>query len=167
MNPDKEPLPASLEAVHYCWEMDDELELPEEGAADFGGSPHYFWFLGYRHLVPRSAYYELSPISEEAYRAIRELAAIWRRWELAYHGGDIALETWPAIPDDKERSTMLRTFLDQDRRASRPALFEARGTFNTSAQYLRKMAKFAGRKWPCPGWHSAELEVIWSTHGQR
>jgi hypothetical protein len=151
-----------MEPVHFYGEYDGEIELPESGVAEFKGKPHYFWLSAYRHEGPRCAEFELAPVSPEAFPLVVEQAGIWRRWELAYHGGEVPLETWPALPADRDADTRLRAFFEADHASSRKHVFRRVGTFQTSATYEEEMAGLPAKKWPVPGWYSAELQVTWS-----
>jgi len=87
-----------MEPVTIYWDFDGENDIPVSGVAEFQGKAHYFVLRGYEFDHPRTADFDLAPVSELVLPRILELAAIWRRWELAYHGGEVALDTWPALP---------------------------------------------------------------------
>jgi hypothetical protein len=149
-----------MERVHFYGEYDGETGLPESGVANFNGQPHYFWLVSYRQ-EPYRAEFELAPVSKEAFALVLEQAGIWRRWELAYHGGEVSLETWPALASDREADEKLRRLISADQIEARQNAFVRIGAFQTSHAYTQRMAKLAGTRWPVPGWHSAELEVTW------
>lgn len=151
-----------MEPVHFYGEYDGEIDLLESGVADFQGQPHYFWLAAYCRDVPRCAEFELAPVSHVAFSCVMEQAGIWRRWELAYHGGEVPLETWPALPSDRDADLRLREFFKADHARSREHTFRKLGAFQTSAKYRDEMSKLPAKKWPVPGWYSPELEVSWT-----
>jgi len=151
-----------MEPVHFYGEFDGENDLPMSGVASFHGSPHYFSLVGYCFEVPRTAEYELSPVTEAVIPYVLELAAIWHRWELAYHAGEVPIESWPALPPDRETREQALSIIKADQVAAQDSLFIRAGTFRTSATYAQKMSSLAGKRWPVPGFYSAELEVKWS-----
>jgi hypothetical protein len=81
---------------------------------------------------------------------------------LAYHGGEVPLESWPALPVDLEARKNAQSLVDTDQAKMRDFTFVRIGRFQTTSEYLDKANEFSGKRWPVPGWHSPDLEVEWS-----
>jgi len=83
----------------------DYYDGPRSGIADFGGHPHV-----YRSLyLDRDTWdldedrFELSPISTADLELALEDWAIFCRWRDAFDAGRTALDTHPALPEDRAR----------------------------------------------------------------
>jgi hypothetical protein len=78
--------------------MDDWYDGPRGGAADFGGSPHYYHsvYLDTPTWNPDEDRFEFTPLPRDAFEAALVLQAIWERWHQAYKDG-----TAPEDPDDE------------------------------------------------------------------
>jgi hypothetical protein len=146
--------------IYAYFSYDGETDLPEEGVADFRGSPHYFW-LRQCSAEPKTGLFDLAPISPEILALVNERQEIWHQWDLAYHAGEVELATHPARTGNHPRYLELSEQLAQ-RVATLPSTATAvSGTVGTTQEYLERMRPFAGQKWPVPGTYSPELEVTW------
>ncbi|MGK6310287.1 hypothetical protein [Variovorax sp. DT-64] len=82
------------ERVYSYFDYDGEVELPEEGVADFGGAPHYFW-LRESSSTPGRGIFDLAPIGVTLLADVVEAEAIWHAWDLDYHAGRVELDCHP------------------------------------------------------------------------
>ena len=148
------------ERIHTYFSYDGETGLPEEGIADFGGRPHYFW-LNQCTSEPHCGLFDLAPADVELFAMARELEAIWHEWDLAYHAGKKELKTHPLRSGNNPRYVELSAQVSRRAEALRSMAKVATGVISTSAEYLARMQPFAGKKWPVPGTYSLELEGTW------
>ncbi|MDM0086621.1 hypothetical protein [Variovorax sp. J2P1-31] len=148
------------ERVYSYFDYDGEVELPEEGVADCGGAPHYFW-LREGSSTPRHGIYDLAPIDAILLAKVVEAEAIWHAWDLDYHAGRVELDSYPM------RSGVNLHFSNLMREISAAAsrlcvdTFRRGATFMPTQAYLADASQFQGKRWPAPGLHSATFEVSW------
>jgi hypothetical protein len=55
--------------------------------------------------------FQVTPVDPGLKPLIEEAWLLWTRWRSAYDRGEVALDTLPALPADKERSAALRDIL--------------------------------------------------------
>lgn len=146
--------------IYTYFSYDGETDLPEEGVADFHGTPHYFW-LRRCSTEPNIGLFDLAPVDSELLAMVNEQQAIWHQWDLAYHAGEVELTTHPARAGNNQRYVELSTQVAQ-RVASLPKTENSVvGEVRATKEYVERMRPFIGQKWPAPGTHSPELEVTW------
>jgi len=150
------------ERVHTYFSYDGEAGLPEEGIVNFNGVPHYFW-LNQCCPEPHFGIFELAPASPALLSLSKEHDAIWRKWDLAYHAGEVELDTHPMRAGNNPRFAQLSAQIDECAAALRTKSIRATGVVSTATDYLEKMRPFVGMKWPVPGTYSAELEITWKS----
>jgi len=138
---------AMFEIVYTCT---DWYDGPRAGIANYCGQPHLFaseWADG-RELD--SDTFLLSPAPMDVFELALEDWQIWRRWETAFHLGQINPDTHPALPEDLRRHEELTNLL------------EGRLLVDEAAT-IRKRADFQVRvdsTWSGQGFRP--LEVLWS-----
>lgn len=142
------------------FDFDGETELPVEGVAIHNGSPHYFW-LRDPLPKPRTAIFDLAPIDQSLVQAVSELETIWRKWDFAYHSGEVALSTHPGVKGNNPRYTELQEQISAQANELHKVAYQRRGQIELSEQYLSETSQHTGKKWPVLGMRSAELEVPW------
>ena len=135
----------TFEIVHTC---PDWYDGPREGIADYQGQPHLF-VSDYGDFSGRKNLYSLSPINEETFLLAKEDWAIWLRWNVAFHKGQVAQDTHPALPDERDRHEELKRLLE-DRLVLDPA-----HTFRRDAEFRNRQ----DASWSGLGF--SPLEVCW------
>lgn len=139
---------------------DGEIELPEEGVAVYNGEPHYFW-LRTALPEPRTAIFDIAPIDQRLLDAVTEYEAIWRKWDLSYHAGEVELSTHPLLEGNNPRYAALVEQIGTRAEALRKIAHQKRGLIDVSEKHILDTQRYAGKQWPYPGMRSAELEVTW------
>ena len=86
----------------------DWYDGPRGGIASFRGTPHI-----YRCLVDYGPieFYWVQPIDQETFALALEEWDIWLRWDAAFRVGAVAIETHPALPEDRARYDELQAIL--------------------------------------------------------
>lgn len=138
----------AYERVHTVW---DYWDGARSGIANFSGRPHYYCCEWCDEADDYTDVFLLTPIDEETLALALEQWSIWRQWELAFHRGEVALDTHPMLPGQHPRYAEL------------DALLKAR-TSNLSGALTRKHATFRARQNQAalPRGVMRELEVEWS-----
>lgn len=124
----------------------DYYDGPLRGIADYNGQPHFFDL--YDGILDESAndysyLYRLTPVPHDVFRLALEDWEIWRRWELAFHTGEAALHSHPALPQDAARHSEIKPALDAAVRSDpansilRRGVFEAIRTENLPKGVMR------------------------------
>jgi hypothetical protein len=90
----------------------DYYDGPRKGIANFRGQPHFYDCIFDEAQDEYSELYRLTPISRRIFELAKEDWKIWRKWESAYHSGKVALQSHPALPQDRARHEEIRTVLD-------------------------------------------------------
>ena len=135
-----------FEIVHTCT---DWYDGPRRGIADYHGQPHFFeseWSDGEDIYADT---FLLEPIDVATFQLALEDWAIWRRWETAFYQGLVAMETHPAMPEERSRHREIEPLL-KERLVIQPG------------RAIRKWAEFRVRddpEWSGLGWRP--LEVRW------
>jgi hypothetical protein len=99
----------AYERVIAVWNWHDG---PRTGVADYDGRPHHFSCEFDEQEDEYSNTYLLSPVDEQALSLVHESQAIWQQWELAFHRGEVTLQTHPALPGQNPRFAELHEILD-------------------------------------------------------
>lgn len=74
----------------------------------------------------------LTPLPAEIVALALEDWAIWKRWQAAYERNEVALETHPALPADRQRHNELAVILQKELQTDEKESFCARGQFKAS-----------------------------------
>lgn len=91
--------------------MTDYYDGPRGGVADFMGRPHIYRSLWADIDHERADVFELAPIDDQTLALALEDWQIWRRWEAAFHRGEVTLDSHPALPHERQRHDELMTLL--------------------------------------------------------
>lgn len=142
------------------FDYDYETELPEEGVTIYDGKPHYFW-LCIQLPEPRTAIFDITPIEQSLLDAVSEFEAIWRKWDFAYHAGEVELHTHPGLQGNSPRFAELKEEIASQAKALRSDAHQKCGKVELSENYVMETQQHVGKKWPVPGMRSAELVVVW------
>ena len=142
------------------FDYDGELELPEEGVAICDGSPHYFWL---REPLPEpgSAIFDIAPIAKSLLALVSEYESIWRDWDRAYHSGEVELSTHPIVEGNNPRFVELSKHISAQAAELHKMARPRPGVVELSGRFLALSREHAGKRWPIPGFTSAELEITW------
>lgn len=100
----------AFETVHT---MTDWYEGPRRGVAIVNGRPHLYESCWSNIDSEDVDLFVLSPISNELLTAALEDWEIWVRWERAHKAGLTPVESHPALPEDRERHTVLESILSK------------------------------------------------------
>jgi len=82
-----------FERIHT---VSDFYDGPRSGIADYCGEPHYYECEWDNDLDDYADTFVLTPIDRDTLILALEKWAIWRKWEWAYHRGEVAESTHPA-----------------------------------------------------------------------
>ena len=91
----------------------DYYDGPRKGIADYRGKPYLYECIFDESKDDYTDAFHLAPVDAQTFQLAMEDWGIWQRWELAYHTGKVDLSTHPALPNERERHTELRTILQQ------------------------------------------------------
>jgi hypothetical protein len=97
-----------METVHAVWDFYDS---PRTGFADYCGQPHYFscqWDIA---TDDYSRTYALSPIDSGTLDLVMKQWAIWRKWEFAFHAGEVLSDSHPGLSGHDPRYDELQLLL--------------------------------------------------------
>jgi hypothetical protein len=72
-----------------------------DGVADFMGRPHAFVIEG--DLEADEPHYRLKALSASEFELFSEYWQMWRRWEDAFHGGEVRAGEPAVLPEDRPR----------------------------------------------------------------
>jgi hypothetical protein len=126
----------TFESVHT---VNEYYDGPRLGVADFDGRPHVYRSLWLDAVDDDDdCLFALAPISPEAFAAVVEDWTIWRRFEHAYHHGQVQWSgedaDWGALPEDGTRHRQLAQaveaalVIDESLRHLARGAFRAKGT---------------------------------------
>jgi hypothetical protein len=139
----------SREIVHT---VTDYYDGPRGGIADYFGKPHLYSCVWDESADDWSDVFLLQPVDDETFLLAMEDWAIWSRWEQAFHSGETAHATHPALPDERARHDQLSVILTPRLQVD-------------PKRAVRVKGKFEARTQAQPGiTSSSELVVIWSSH---
>jgi len=131
--------------VGEAWEtvhtVGDWYDGPRGGVADFGGAPHYYRsvYLDAPNWNPDEDRFELTPLSQDAFEAARELQTIWERWNRAHKAGtapEASGDEW-ALPADRQRRGEQEQVLAAGRAANASHAVLVHGEFELGCKRVR------------------------------
>jgi hypothetical protein len=140
-------LEQGYERVHT---VTDYYDGPRKGIADLDGRPHLYESEWDDFADNYASTFRLSPVGEELFALAMESWRIWLRWETAFHRGQTAQDTHPALPEDRPRFLELEPLLEAELKINNANCVRARGEF---------------RPFPTPEWigvGSVPLQVKWT-----
>src|SRR5687768_23613 len=105
------------EKVHT---VSDYWEGPILGVADVDGVPHLYEKVFSEEENDYIDRYRVMPIDQQLYSLLMETWAIFVRWRIAFDQGKTSLETHPALPEDRDRHSLLGQTIG-DRKKPHPA----------------------------------------------
>jgi hypothetical protein len=108
-----------MERWERVYTINGYFDGPRLGVADFQGRPHIFQS---RFDVVKDDWsdeYQLVEIDPDLLRLVLEDWQIWLRWQTAFKGGKIGIETHPALPAERARHDELQNEIGD--RLERPA----------------------------------------------
>ena len=94
------------EVFHYDW-----YDGPISGVANRNGKPYFFEYQKYNEINKESYY--LTPIKEEILQLAIEDWQIWKRWDTAFHKGEVKIDTHPYLPEERKRGKELKEKLEK------------------------------------------------------
>src|SRR6266446_6248990 len=86
---------------------------PREGIANYEGQPHYYRCVFNENKDEWSDSFILKPVDPETLELALEDWQIWLRWEAAYREGRVALDSHPALPEDRQRQETIAAILSE------------------------------------------------------
>jgi hypothetical protein len=98
-----------VEKVHT---IEDFHDSPRKGIADLNGVAHWFECEWDKAADDYAATYLLSPVDDLTLSLATERDEIFGRWVEAFRAGTVALDTFPALRDEKARYDELTKRLD-------------------------------------------------------
>jgi hypothetical protein len=101
--------------------------------ANFGGKAHLYLSSWDDAADDWSDIYTLAPLDQDTLKLVLEDYEIWRRWRLAFDAGKVALESHPALPEDKRRSSELKEILQPLFKGAAVPTHRARASFRRRA----------------------------------
>jgi hypothetical protein len=117
----------------------DWYDGPREGIANYKGQPHYYIFLNEEFIDEDNwlTLFHLKPIDQKTFALALKSWEIWLRWEKAFQENRTPLETHPALPEDRERSKIIDTILE-DKLRTDETTFTVYGKFKIERQIKGK-----------------------------
>jgi len=91
----------------------DYYDGPRGGIANFNGQPHLYDCVFAEEKQDYSNLYRLTPVSQELLLLALEDWAIWKRWERAFHAGEVNHNSHPALPAERDRHLHIQSLLDE------------------------------------------------------
>src|SRR5262249_30325968 len=91
----------------------DYWDGPRSGIANFNRAPHLYRSIFSDADDNWTDAFELYPVDGETLRLALEAWDIWLRWDNAIREGRTAVETHPALPEDRQRHAELKAELDR------------------------------------------------------
>jgi hypothetical protein len=107
-----------------------------DGVADFRGSPQAFVLDG--EIDAESPRYRLKPLTPEQFALFSEYWRFWRRWEEAFHRGDVPPTTPPVLSEDRARHDEIEPVVKAALAIPEQSALAARGTFRPAAHANRE-----------------------------
>jgi len=90
----------------------DFYDGPRGGIASFGGKPHIYQSRFNDMDDEYDDVFDLWELDDATFMLALEDWEIWLRWEEAFHAGQTAQDTHPALPQDRARHEELKTLLE-------------------------------------------------------
>ena len=81
---------------------------PVLGVADIDGAPHVYEKIFSEEEDKYIDRYRVMPIDQELYSLLMESWSIFVRWRAVFDQGKTPRETHPALPEDRDRYTLLK-----------------------------------------------------------
>ena len=137
----------------------DYYDGPRGGIANFNGKPHL-----YECIFGDNDYtntYWLTPVSHEVFLLALEDWAIWKRWERAFHEGEVKQDSHPALPAERDRHSFFQSLLDEKLKTDKEQCIIRAGAFgraDTEKVTPNVLVKLVVR-WSEP---DGESEGIWA-----
>ncbi|WP_400193756.1 hypothetical protein [Hymenobacter sp. B81] len=119
------------------------------GVATYNGQPCYFESQCVDIYSQGVDWFKLSPISEEVFKQEIEQWALWRKYEAAFHAGQIGIEQHPFLPEDRERGEELKKQLEYQLVINEQNFMIAQAEFLALDEQIQQA-------------EGAELEVRWT-----
>jgi hypothetical protein len=126
---------------------------PRKGIANFRGQPHFYDCLFDKTRGEYSDLYRLTPIPQRIFELAMEDWTIWKRWEDAFNSGKAAIESHPALSQDRGRHEEIRAILDPVLTTDTAICVTQRGSFEPhgSGQYPAGVIRPLQVKWADAG----------------
>jgi hypothetical protein len=120
-----------------------------DGVADFRGSPHAFVLDGdFEAEAPR---YRLKPLHADEFALFLEYWHMWRRWEDAFHRGEVAGAAPAVLPADLPRHDEIEPIVKKALAVPEHIGKVVRGDFRPAAEVIEERhGRWGG------------FEVVWS-----
>jgi hypothetical protein len=112
--------------------VNDYHDGPRLGVADVDGVPHIYEREFDHGSDEHSDAYLVSPVDESLLALVLEDWEIWLRWESAFRRGEVAIESHPALPQDRERHEALETAIGDRLKVDRAQARCMKARFGTS-----------------------------------
>ncbi|GLH79197.1 hypothetical protein SSBR45G_41060 [Bradyrhizobium sp. SSBR45G] len=119
-------------AWQRVYTVNDYYDGPRLGLADVDGVPHIYEAEFNHSTEEYGDTYFVSPVDEQLFALILEDWDIWLRWETAFKRGEVALDTHPALPGDRERHEALKIAIGDRLKADRACARYKRARFGVS-----------------------------------
>lgn len=107
----------------------DYYDGPRRGVADFHGVPHAYESLFDDSEDEWASTFLLRPIDTPTLELALEDWQIFFRWRRAFDEGKAALDTHPALPEDRQRHDQIKLTLDEGLRIEPATQLRAKGHF--------------------------------------
>ena len=130
--------------------VDDYYDGPRSGIANYSGHPHHYKCDWDHEGDDYASTFVLTPITNETLTLALEQWDIWRLWEHAFHRGEVADSTHPALPGQNARFSELKEIIKRHVENTSRSRHRARGTFRAAPQQVS-----------LPEGVMRELEVEW------
>jgi hypothetical protein len=120
-------LQTGFELVHAVYDYCDE---PRIGVADYAGAPHWFENIFDEREDDFSDDYWLTPLSADAFAAVKEQSGIFEKWRQAFDRGEVELSTHPALPQDAKEYEKLKARIRTEITGKANQRLKVRGKFS-------------------------------------
>ncbi|HEY4370006.1 MAG TPA: hypothetical protein VGN07_22425 [Steroidobacteraceae bacterium] len=133
--------------------VNDYYDGPRSGVADYRGHPHHYQSDWDEQADDYADTFSLVPADPETLELVLEQWALWRRWEIAFHSGEVTQESHPGQSGQSPRYAEIKV-LPKGRFAAEFHAVRARGNFRAAENQPSL---------PAGVWR--ELEVEWTGVG--
>jgi hypothetical protein len=116
-------------AFERVYSVTDYFDGPRSGVADFFGQPHRYQCRFDEKLDDWTESFILTPISSDTLALELEQWEIWRKWEVAFHRGDVPQSSHPGFGGQNARYDELTRNIKDRSAAESPATWRAKGLF--------------------------------------
>jgi hypothetical protein len=82
------------------------------GLPTFEGRPHFYVCIFDDGKDDYTNLFRLTPIDPEIFQLAMEDWQIWKRWEKAFHSGEVKLDTHPCLPHDRKRHEAIKAIVE-------------------------------------------------------